>query len=670
MPTETATTSKKKIDKEVVKPNTISTSDKPDTKEPEIELLPEPAIHFKLLSKTNPVNRDNPLFHGPITQKALGLWFMCKNANKDNVRKIVGGFDSRLDDVFLAVKTSTATNGKAGWPAVCKNCKHPGHGKLTIGDAVICGCGHFHVLDPSKTYQDKCDMCKCVKYRKDGTCKSCKCINYEHEKQFARGCPTRPRHGFVESRTVESLDETLTVFNEALLADPQAELILMPYVNAICSAVYVPQSGSLAIGEGHDGATGGHNSLIIPVNVAQVDKEILEGAGIAPNEHMYLELVCSNSPSTANKQSSRSVRLVQARSGPPREMGINEYIPVTMQISRVLEPTGDLMAWEVLTQELKGTPGLVAWQKGGNLFDHAAIHASMNGIAFLTRDKRPEVGDLVTPPAVSKPPFNHKEFWLGVKSKVKDRSEDLALSIGLLHNSVQMVYSPHQGLCLGYSLGHVFRMAALACLGELRHNAKNPDGQPKPYGYLRPARQEVYKANDGKKITELCDLLSARLLEFVWEGGWSGDGNSYGGWKWFACGVQAVKLFNFISRCGDPAVIPQAVAEANILLHMSHNGGWLFNKFLMDNEQEKAAANPGLYIATRISKLWDVLSMAGGKPTTSLKPRTARMYPSWKLEPKGIIGGRMQFNSSQGPLIGRVMDEAGKKILLDCEEQM
>ena len=48
---------------------------------------------------------------------------------------------------------------------------------------------------------------------------------------MARPCPIRPRHGFVESRQVHSVEEVNQVLSETLVADPKGEVILMPFLD-------------------------------------------------------------------------------------------------------------------------------------------------------------------------------------------------------------------------------------------------------------------------------------------------------------------------------------------------------------------------------------------------------------------------------------------------------
>src|SRR5207237_6510131 len=81
---------------------------------------------------------------------------------------------------------------------------------------------------------------------------------------FARPCPVRPRHGFVDSRKVKAFDpDVINLLKESWAEDPDAELLLTPYIPAEFSGVWRP--GLLVLGPGHDGATSGHSSIAVPL---------------------------------------------------------------------------------------------------------------------------------------------------------------------------------------------------------------------------------------------------------------------------------------------------------------------------------------------------------------------------------------------------------------------
>ena len=89
-------------------------------------------------------------------------------------------------------------------------------------------------------------------------------VPWSDSAMFARPCPVRPRHGFVESRLVHNRAQLLGVWKEATQEDPEAEVILMPFLKAKGNAVVTAKM--IAIGPGHDGATAGKNCLEIPIS--------------------------------------------------------------------------------------------------------------------------------------------------------------------------------------------------------------------------------------------------------------------------------------------------------------------------------------------------------------------------------------------------------------------
>ena len=108
-------------------------------------------------------------------------------------------------------------------------------------------------------------------------------ISSYHE-MFARPCPLPHATGLLHFRIVTSVTEAIGVLNEAKAADPMAEMILMPVIEAKCSAVWTP--GSLTIGEGNDGATAGINTRTMEVTGDLTTDEVRKEAGIIHSPYM------------------------------------------------------------------------------------------------------------------------------------------------------------------------------------------------------------------------------------------------------------------------------------------------------------------------------------------------------------------------------------------------
>ncbi len=151
---------------------------------------------------------------------------------------------------------------------------------------------------------------------------------------FARPCPVRPRHGFVESRVIEYTDKLETCYklwDEMREVDPESELILMPKIDAKSSIVVTP--GRLAVGPGHDGATSGNKSVSIPLVGAmppELTTTLLKNAGInLKTEDPYIEAVA---------KPDGTIYVTQLRAGPkiPNAIG-QDYVPEKIKVIRLLK---------------------------------------------------------------------------------------------------------------------------------------------------------------------------------------------------------------------------------------------------------------------------------------------------------------------------------------------
>jgi hypothetical protein len=445
---------------------------------------------------------------------------------------------------------------------------------------------------------------------------------------FARGCPSRPRHGFTDSCKVRSLEELQAVYKKALAEDAEAEVLLMPFLKCNYSALYVPESGSLTVAQGHDGATSGVNTFNIPVAPSEVPETFRERAAIAKDEHTYLELIYNSNKMYQAR--AFETTLVQARSGPPVQGGVSEYVPRRMEIKSVLEPElKDLIAHEQLCVALAGADGVVFWQPRGSMTSHPAVHCSLNGIAYLTRTERPEPGQWIDPPVVEEAGFNWYEFTKGIKlSETADTADNLITAIGIMHNIASLKYSPHYSRLIGYAVGWIFRASAMACLGESRHYK----GKQGALG--SKSREGVYQKAGTLTNAELCKKLATFSYKFM-HTSWS---SSYGGYNWYAASVQTIKLWNYLSTMRHA----EAASEANKLLTMAHNGGWLFNKFASQGVMNDAANDSGRFLSKHGPRLYELLADTT-EVLTPIKPRMYRSSAKWSVSLLKSKGLEVQF---------------------------
>src|SRR3990167_4520172 len=80
---------------------------------------------------------------------------------------------------------------------------------------------------------------------------------------FARPAPSKPRHGYIDSRMVYSRPELQALMKEVLADDPDGEILLCQYIQSRYSAIWTPSS--IVAGHGHDGATSGQNTAVMPL---------------------------------------------------------------------------------------------------------------------------------------------------------------------------------------------------------------------------------------------------------------------------------------------------------------------------------------------------------------------------------------------------------------------
>ncbi len=408
------------------------------------------------------------------------------------------------------------------------------------------------------------------------------------ENPFARPCPEVPAHGFVDSKKIASLEDLKEIFELARQVDPKAQVLVMPAISCFSSGIYIPESGIITIGPDHDGATGGSKEAVtFTIAKSSYTNFLKNEAAVPTKDHSYIEFLNSVEPAPI---------LVQFRGGPP-QTGVSEYIPVEMTVKEIMTPNvDDLVEWKkVCDKASQGhdkawtikhckEQGLVVWGPDAPLACHAAVQASVHGIPFLTR---PElyIGDKLFPPTVEEVPFDKAEFLKGANyltpiGKLDGQEAGLKAGIAILHNSIPLRYSKGWSRLLGYGVCQIFRYAAAACLGEMRHY---PSEKKKGL-----SRNQIFNAAGKMQLRELAHELAEKAPRFM-HTTWGG---SFGGPPWFKAALWAVKVYNRIEKGECEA----ALSEANELLNFAHNTGWLFNKFFgqdfMNNAASKDRSGP------------------------------------------------------------------------------
>lgn len=442
------------------------------------------------------------------------------------------------------------------------------------------------------------------------------------EKWFARPCPVTPRHGFVESRPVKTMEEALEVLREAREVDPEAEVILMPLLTGKYSGVAT--NVGVTWGMGNDGVTSGGKgkTFLIPTPMTSRDtwtgtfrpRTIID-AGILNTA--YLELV----------EDKEIVNVVQLRDGPVQPTTPN-FIPKKITVKKVLKAKGDLLAWEQIIKNERNTKGLVIDHYQGALSSHYAVHAIAAGIPVVT-DKQIEVG-MVLSPSKKTIPLSQRDYrriaaltrkWIKFDHYNLDHSKSVHTAVATIHAQGSWGNAPHLIKLRAFSVVALMKFMASAAVGELRHWS---DRGPGFYDYtmrpitklpVEPERSGIPRRVVYHKYLKLKDIkafstdLKTAEKDFLHEKWPSRKHNvyrkgkrakrrlywGYGGPKWAEVSrvgyILTDTLQDFIK---NPNVTTwnDVVMAANNAIHTAHNGGVALNKWADDAMLKKIANAP------------------------------------------------------------------------------
>lgn len=424
--------------------------------------------------------------------------------------------------------------------------------------------------------------------RKNGLTGIQQCKLFTGKNLMVRPAPLRPRHGFVESRPVDSVEEIEQIFAEARKHDPEAELLMMPFMKATYNAVITPSL--LAFGPGHDGATAGRESISVPLSSVpfhELRPAIIRGAGIDPaTEDPYVEAVL-----VGPGASDPSVYFTQLRAG-AKVGGIREdYIPADTTVTAVVDADGDLVEWERKVQV--GFPaGTVVSHVGGSLISHYAVHCMMHGVPILTSHK-PRIGEtLAKTAAVTALDPTAVAFGCGFGVAIPFGSASAALPAAaaakmlllLAHNGLAM--TGNNGVWLGMAASLMLRLGMAASHGERRH------GRELMSNHL--GRETVYYDSHAN-FWKSRDTIGHTAWDFAnlrWTSG-------YGGMKWHACTEATLKLEKTIRQLlayRTEENVKLLVAALHGAINQAHNGGWWLDKFCSKSYFDWAAKQ-SLYAA-------------------------------------------------------------------------
>jgi hypothetical protein len=427
---------------------------------------------------------------------------------------------------------------------------------------------------------------------------------------FFRPCPPSPQHGFIDSESYAgSLDWEAKVrakWEATKEADPLSEMLIMPFIDAKYSGIYV-DNGHFTIGKGYDGVTGGKGGTSLRLAPINVPSKLKQDARIyGENDHAFFEFVTDGNYST---------HLVQARGGPSVPFSA-DYIPQDVKVESVCAadinmPLPDWKEYvekhlctELTTGELIGRQGVVVYCPGAPITSHIAIHCVSHGIPFFSTFK-PEEGGFYAK-AVEGVPFDAKAFREGAsaafarfsKSNYYEFCNFLNACFFMMRNIPHLIQSPgREGWRVaGYALEGIALGGGLAVIGESRRS-----------------EAAVMKTSHIADRTECYEQWMGRAPEFWNRVGLAGfmlnhethKGGGIGGPKWVRAAISALKVHNRVIEWTEKG-FKAALDEANTLVDLAHNNGWLLNKFTSKQILDSANLSPHHIIAYQ-GRLLDAL---------------------------------------------------------------
>lgn len=464
---------------------------------------------------------------------------------------------------------------------------------------------------------------------------------------FARPCPTVPRHGFVDSRVVCDATEAAAVFAEAKAADPNAEMMLMPLIEAHASAVVTPTWA--AIGSGHDGATAGKAGTLA---VQLLHTDIRSTPALIPEGQLpYLEVVFgryqrNQSASFLGARSPSMPWLVQLRSGPAiGGQGAGNYIPRDTVVSEVLNAHDmDALTLEAhlnAADETGQLAGLVIWQANGNPCSHASCHARLHDIPIVFDIEAPAVGATLAKTGDTAEPMLDAEMANAVRyhgaraSALPDEMSEAIL--WAIHQAPALARSVEGARFVAHACVQLWRYAATACIGEARHsnyvNGKRRRRTRSHHRHTIYARALAKAPTDAYMRSRVTMARAAFGLEENFSSG-------YGGSAWEGCARAALALYDALAALSaGKGSANDVVLAAHAVVNSAHNNGPFLNKFIGSEAFDLAAGGNQFHAIRGLESLF-AYSRTTGADTAAGGP----VWPQRKHKaPKAVNASHVRW---------------------------
>ena len=470
---------------------------------------------------------------------------------------------------------------------------------------------------------------------------------------MARPCPSRPRHGFVDSRVVKTPQELNAVLAETLKHDPHGEVLCMPFFDTKYSAVVT--DNSIVFGKGTDGATAGKRAMTIPCQTSLHHSLNLDGALIPfLNGKGHLKPVSIKRYITYNPTQHRlfvetvGKHLVQLRTGPRLlygETSTTMWSPkefVLPEIVYTVNPDTDFLEYEKKLDELNATyPGkFIVHFPNGSLLSHLAVQAIAKNVPITTERVRPRSGAMKhfpksAPALPMRVPFRKACLrGLQMASQIEVTETSLQWAVAIVQG-IGPSPKTHASTSLLIAAAAVLMKAGSGiCLGEYRHffdkgpgrfgyvpNA--PLGVDFEYRYVKLAdktyRSSIYQAAFTKPWEKLETVrtfqtyLNAAAFDFE-QFPWN---SAFGGPSWGNCTRATLSImealvpfYRFSTKYPKFSQVPMDITITTLMLNrvtqacnrlitISHNSGRCLTKIIPETTLlDISKGETGLTIAT------------------------------------------------------------------------
>lgn len=348
---------------------------------------------------------------------------------------------------------------------------------------------------------------------------------------MVRPCPTKPRHGFVESKIVKSPLTVRRIFKKTLAADPRGELLLMPPIEAEYSSIVT--NNAITMGRGTNGATSGkrcinipcHGELLKQLRVAKKDTPMIPiricnrtGDLVSVNSHKYAGLRKNASIFVETVQN----HCVQLRTGPKFDSSSSRFSTASsVRVVYVLEvnPEWDFLEYEQKLHSLKelydNPSQVVVYQSGAALTSHYMVQAIAQGFSVVTDGARPGVNTVLyfdtappTFPSVHTAAFHESlKHALAIGYHTTPTEETLQWAAAVIQG-IGPASKTKASVSLILTAAVILAKAGIAvCLGEYRHYFRSGPGR---HGHI--ARAPVSFPHDSIDFYSKKGTLSRSLI--------------------------------------------------------------------------------------------------------------------------------------------------------------